>query len=407
MSFRTACIFLLLVEANAQVMTERDALSAFLSESPQTRELRAGVEAVEAETRGWSLWANPEASYSREGASVNQLWQIEQRLPLSGRLGYLRQAGSAAVSSAQSQSAFQRWQGVSAVRAAFYDVVAAQEREKVMRANLDRLTEITRILLEREKQGEGSTYDRLRAERERAEIETELLTARVAIAQARSRLAALLRPNTEPSGIVASGELRTATDVPLVSELHKRALEIRGDYRAQEKEIEQFQFAQRAAQRLRVPEPSVVAGFNRAQASPGMMASGSYIALSVPLPLFNDGKTEVARFRAEAERTQARRQTLEQRIFAELSGAHSALQLHRAAADGYRRSLDTQGQRLEQIAQAAYQEGELDILGLLDAWRVSLQSRLRLLELNAASKRAEIELERVAGEPVLNKGVLP
>jgi outer membrane protein TolC len=63
------------------------------------------------------------------------------------------------------------------VRAAFYDVVAAQEREKVIRANLDRLAEITRILSEREKQGEGSTYDRLRAERERAEIETELLTA--------------------------------------------------------------------------------------------------------------------------------------------------------------------------------------------------------------------------------------
>ena len=93
------------------------------------------------------------------------------------------------------------------------------------------------------------------------------------------------------------------------------------------------------------------------------MASGSYIALSVPVPLFNDGRTEVARFRAEAERTQARRQMLEQRIFAELSGAHSALQLHRAAADEYRRGLDTQGQRLEQIAQAAYQEGELDILG--------------------------------------------
>ncbi len=175
MSFRTACIFLLLAEANAQVMTEREAVSAFLSESPQARELRAGVEAVEAETRGWSLWANPNASYSREGASVNHFWQIEQRLPLSGRLGYLRQAGGAAVSAAQSQSAFQRWQGISAVRAAFYDVVAAQEREKVIRANLDRLAEITRILSEREKQGEGSTYDRLRAERERAEIETETL----------------------------------------------------------------------------------------------------------------------------------------------------------------------------------------------------------------------------------------
>jgi hypothetical protein len=117
--------------------------------------------------------------------------------------------------------------------------------------------------------------------------------------------------------------------------------------------------------------------------------------LSVPAALQRQ-EDEVARFSAGRE-TQARRQTLEQRIFAELSGAHSALQLHRAAADEYRRGLDTQGERLEQIAQTAYEEGELDILGLLDAWRVSLQSRLRLLDLNAASKQAEIELERVAG----------
>ena len=407
MSFRTACVFLLLAEANAQVMTERDAVSAFLSGSPQAGELRAGVDAVEAETRGWSLWPNPDAGYSREGASVNQLWQLEQRLPVNGRLGLLRQAGAAAVASVRSDSGFQRWQAVSAVRAAFYDVVASQEREKVIRSNLDRLTEITRILAEREKQGEGSTYDRLRAERERAEIDTELISSRVATAQARSRLAALLTPKTEPSGLVASGEFGGNSALPPVSDLFRRALEVRGDYRARAEEIEQYQFSRRAAERLRVPEPSVVAGFNRAQVSPGSSASGSYIALSVPLPLFNDGKTEVARFRAEAARVEARRQALEQRIFAELSGAHSALELRRAAAAEYRRGLDTQGQRLEQIAQTAYEEGELDILALLDAWRVSLQSRLRLLDLDAASKQAEIELERAAGEPALNRGVLP
>jgi cobalt-zinc-cadmium efflux system outer membrane protein len=192
-----------------------------------------------------------------------------------------------------------------------------------------------------------------------------------------------------------------------VSDLYRRALEVRGDYAAQQQEIQQYQFSQRAAERLRVPEPSVVAGFNRAQTAPGSMASGSFVALSVPLPLFNDGKNEVARFRAEADRTKARRQTLEQQILAEVNGAWSALQLRRAAAEEYRRGLQAQGQRLEQIAQSAYQEGELGILSLLDAWRVSLASKLRLLELNAAAKQAEIELERVVGEPVLNKGILP
>lgn len=401
-----ACLFLVLFEADAQVVTEQEAVRTFLSQSPQTRELRSGVAAVEAETRGWSLWPNPAASFSREGAGITQFWQVEQPLPVSGRLGYLRQAGSAAVAAARSQSAFGLWQLVSNVRAAFYDVLASQEREAAIRKSLDRLQEITRILSERERQGEGSTYDRLRAERERAEVEAELVSARVGTVQARSRLASFLAPNTEPSGLVASGQIEAPSVVPPVSDLFAHALAIRGDYRAQQQQVEQFRFAQRAAERLRVPEPSVTAGVKRAEVLAGM-GTGPFVALSVPLPVFNKGKTEAARFRAEAERTQARRQTLEQQIFAELNGAYSALQLRRGAAEEYRRGLETQGQRLEQIAQTGYQEGELGILSLLDAWRVSLQSKVKLLELDAAAKQAEIELERVVGEPVFNKGILP
>jgi cobalt-zinc-cadmium efflux system outer membrane protein len=73
----------------------------------------------------------------------------------------------------------------------------------------------------------------------------------------------------------------------------------------------------------------------------------------------------------------------------------------------YRAGLQAQGRQLEQIARAAYQEGEIGILELLDAYRVSLQSRLRSLDLASAARQAEIELERVVGEPVLNPEVLP
>jgi outer membrane protein, heavy metal efflux system len=409
MSVRTVCTLLLVAflrGAQAQVMTEREAVKAFLSESPQTRELRAGVAAVEAETRGWSLWSNPAATYSREGASVNQFWQIGQQIPLSGRLGYLRQAGTAAVAAARLRSDFEVWQLVNDVRAAFYGIVAAQNRETAIQSNLDGLIEIIRVLSEREKQGEGSLYDRLRAEREKAEVESQLGAFRVATAEARARLAGLLPAAVEPSALVVSGEPGFPGILPPASELCERALAIRGDYTSQHKEIQQYQSSQHAAERLRIPEPTVTAGFNRAQVGENT-APGSYVEISVPLPIFNKGKTEVARFQAETDRTEAHRRAIEQQILAQVKGARSALELRRRAEEQYRRSLETQGQRLEQIAQTAYQEGELDILALLDAWRVSLGSRLRLLELDAAAKQAEIELERFVGEPVLNKGILP
>jgi cobalt-zinc-cadmium efflux system outer membrane protein len=46
----------------------------------------------------------------------------------------------------------------------------------------------------------------------------------------------------------------------------------------------------------------------------------------------------------------------------------------------------------------AYQEGEIGILQLLDAYRTQRQAQLRMLEIQAAVKEAQIELERVVGE---------
>jgi cobalt-zinc-cadmium efflux system outer membrane protein len=83
------------------------------------------------------------------------------------------------------------------------------------------------------------------------------------------------------------------------------------------------------------------------------------------------------------------------------------MQMRRQAAEEYRLRFDQEGSQLEQIAQTAYQEGELGILELLDAYRVRRQSNLRTWELTAAAKQAEIELERAAGKPVLNQEVLP
>jgi hypothetical protein len=81
--------------------------------------------------------------------------------------------------------------------------------------------------------------------------------------------------------------------------------------------------------------------------------------------------------------------------------------MRRQAAEEYRLRFDQEGSELERIAQAAYQEGELGILELLDAYRVRRLSRLRTLELATASKQAEIDLERAAGKPILNPEVLP
>lgn len=401
-----AAALLLAAGARAEEITEKEAVRRFLAESPHGRELEALVRITEAETRGWSQWPTPLAGYSREGAGLTEFLQYEQPLPVSGRLGYRRQAGAAAVNAARAQSSHDRWEQIGDVRAVFYALLAAQEREVVIGAGLGRLEDVIRALRLREQEGEGSTYDRLRAERERSEIEADLSSARVMSAQVRARLASFVAASAGPDTLTALGRLESPSVLPPLSELLERAMAARGDYAAERERQSRFRLEQRAAERLRIPEPSVAAGLKRGDVG-SRVASGGFFAVFVPLPVFNRSKTEVARFRAETDRAEARGHILQRRIQAEVTSAHATLELRRRMLEEFRREVQAADRQLEQIVRTAYQEGEVGILELLDAFRVSLKTGLRTLDLMSGAKQAEIELERVVGEPVLHKEVMP
>ena len=83
------------------------------------------------------------------------------------------------------------------------------------------------------------------------------------------------------------------------------------------------------------------------------------------------------------------------------AGAAEALRLRKAAIAQYRSEVSSLGAELRRITRLAYQEGEVGILELLDSYRVTRQSLLRLLELEALAKEAQIELDRAVGEEVL------
>jgi cobalt-zinc-cadmium efflux system outer membrane protein len=381
---------------SAQEWTEASVVQRFLEQSPYSREVRARSAIAEAEARGRTVYANPSFNYSREGAGLTEFFQAEQSIPISGRLSLLRQAGASSVRATEAEGAFDLWQARSGVRLAFYQLIASQEREKVYAAAISEIDGVIRILRDREREGEGSKFDRLRTERERAELLAERALAQAATELERGRLLAFLPPDTQISAV--AGAIETGL-LPLDSAaLAQRALSVREDYRAEQRRVEQFRLEQRAAGRLRIPDPVVNAGLKRADVGENQIAKGAVIGVSIPLPLFNRGQADVARFAAEQERAAARLQILSQRIRAEIEGNVRAFNVRMQARDRYRQELAESGPELVKIATVAYQEGEIGILQLLDAYRTQRQAQLRMLEIHAAVKQAQIELERVVGE---------
>lgn len=383
--------------AVAQEWSEGEVLQRFEAMSPQAREAKARVAVTQAEIRTRALYPNPSASYSREGAGYTEFFQAAQTLPVSGRLRYIREAGGAEVEAAEADRDALLWSLRSSVRGAFYHMVAAQERVRVLSGGSGDIEKLIGLLRRREEEGEGPRYDRVRAERELAELRADAANAQPLVAAAASRVAAFL-----PDGwsiTAAKGELKFAGAVPGLEDVTRRALAARSEIRAEQRTEARFRLEQEAARRLRIPEPIVSGGLKRADVGPST-ASGVVFGITVPLPLFNRGQYEVSRLQAEQERVQARAAVIEREIRAEVQGALEVLRLRKQALETYQRELQPSGDELMNIAQIAYQEGEAGILELLDALRFGRNSRLRVLELHAAVADAWIELDRVVGEEV-------
>jgi cobalt-zinc-cadmium efflux system outer membrane protein len=132
--------------------------------------------------------------------------------------------------------------------------------------------------------------------------------------------------------------------------------------------------------------------------------TGVVFSLSVPLPVFNSGRYEVARYQAEQEQTTARAAVLARQIQTEIQGAREVLTIRREMLAAYQRTLESAGAELTRITRVAYEEGEVGILELLDSLRVNRLASLRLLELQAGVREALIELERVVGAELTTSG---
>lgn len=380
----------------AQEWTESHVVQQFLDQSPLAREVRARAVIAGAEARARTLPNNPRVSFSRESAGLTEFFQAEQTLPTSGRPKLLRQAGTYSIRAAESGGAFDLWQARSSLRLAFYQALATQEQEAAQSIALIEIDNVIRILKDREREGEGSRFDRLRAERERAELAAELSLVRAEGEIHRSHVQAFLPPGTRLGRI--TGQLESVPTLPDLAELSRRALAARGDYQAEQNRLQQFRLEQRAAERLRIPEPTLSAGLKRADIGANRVVNGPVVGVSIALPLFNKGQAEVARFAAEQERITARLQTIERQVRGAIEGTARAFQIQTQARDTYRRELAETGTELVTIAKVAYQEGEIGILQLLDAFRTQRQSQLRLLDIQLAVKHAQIELEQAVGE---------
>jgi outer membrane protein, heavy metal efflux system len=378
-------------------LTESEALARLSADSPRARAARAAVELARADVLAAARWPNPRVTWDRESVAgiTEHIVMVAQPLPITGRRGLDVQAASALVGASASRADDEIRRLRADLRVAFADLAAAQVREHELTAARDRLRDIAELLAKREAAGDAAGFDRLRAEREVLDIDTDRALAAADRARAQAILASFFFDATDPTRLVAVVGLRTAVTPPSVDALLEQAETSRGELLALRREIDAARLAERAAERRRIPEPELVAGTKSSTAAGGDI--GGVITAHATIPLFDRGRPERALAVARGAQAEARAAAFRSVLRGQIAALRATVVDRRELADRYRAQAVDRSDQIEHIAQVSYDAGERSILELLDAYRTRSSARIRQAALDAAVRQAEIELEFASG----------
>lgn len=379
--------------AAGQDRTEREVVDLIVRDGPQAKAIRADVEVTRREQLARLAYPNPFLTYSREGAGFTEFFQAEQALPIFGPRAALSRAGVAATAAVEAERDARLWLLRSDAAAAVARVVAGQVRNQAARAHVREIERLVELLRTREREGEGSRFDRLRAEQELRDAKQLVTFAAVALTEARATVSGML-PESLSSIAITAVPIQDRPPGP-VEALFAHATSTRADLRALQQLGARTMFEAEAARRARLPSPNVFGGVKRAADDAAGTDTGTVFGLSLAVPLFDAGRREAARWHAERTRVEAERAAIEHRIRSEIAGASEVLSVRQAAVSQDQQSA---ADELVQIADVAYREGEVGILELLDAVRTAARARNRSIDLRLDVRLAQIALERAVGD---------
>jgi cobalt-zinc-cadmium efflux system outer membrane protein len=320
---------------------------------------------------------------------------LSQEFDLGGRRSLRGSAGNERVRAAEHRGAWTRAGVAAEVRHRYRDVLLSAGRLEAARAWLARVDEAAQVVGRRAVAGDTSKYDHRRLLRERATADARVREEQAALAAARARLARLLGVQ-DPAALVLSGSLLPQADLPDPEALAER-LARRPDVAALSAEVNAAELERRAAARGWVPDIGLEGGLKTSRAA-GDRGWGFVVGVSVPLPFVAHGQGEAGRAAGRARLAAGQRDLLVAEATGEAEGQRALVTSLSEAARIFRRDAVEPSEDLARTAEAAYKAGEVGVLELLDAWRSVLDASVQVLDLEAAARRARIELGRTLGE---------
>jgi cobalt-zinc-cadmium efflux system outer membrane protein len=280
------------------------------------------------------------------------------------------------------------------VKVAYQRVASARLRVELLRENHTSLSQIAGLNEVRVKEGYIAEGDLIKARLEAQRVEFQLRRAGLEYVRTKIELLRAMGASSFEEGELSFeiAEELNFQPVSINTTLLREAAMRLPQVQAAQSRVERAQSLLRLEQARVRPDITASVGYKRNGPDNAL-----YAAVSAPLPLYNRNQAQIARAHAEVEAARAELQYAHNTVLAELAAARRSVEFNQKQVESLRAEFLSLADESRSVSLAAYREGAVDLLVLLDAQRVRSQAQELYFQALYDYQLAIHELERAAG----------
>lgn len=389
------------VYAQAPGFTENDAIAKALAQSPRLQAFGKAVLSAQGEQRQAGALPNPEISYSRENFGGGQAYTdisprqnsygVSQLIEIGGKVSAREDIAGKGVEIANLDYQAAALDVVRDVSVAFNDVVAAEEDVRLAREQKELAKDVLQSVSKRVNAAASPLIQKSRAEVELSTADITLDTAMREREIARKKLAVLLGEGQLPalmeknsfynvSKPVLKGDAGTLTQTPDIKKLNAA--------------LEQSRAKLALEKANSIPDPRLNFGVVEI---PSVNDHAFVASVSLPIPVFNANRGNIAKAHAEVARTEDDNRSAALTLGAALTQSEQEMESAYLKVETIRDKILPAAGKAFKLSREGYGLGRFPYLEVLDAQRSLFTAKEQYITALKEFHTAKANLERITG----------
>lgn len=388
------------LHSNAQLLTIQDAIEQATKSNAQINQMRAQLQQKQAEWRTQTGISAPEISYMKEGINnkaadpfQEKRWTVSQSVDFPLTTAYRINAIKGEEKAMEFSIQEEERKVKSEVKSRYVEVIYALHLQKLRDQQLKLATELYNAVFTQFETGMGNGMDLTKAELQVAEANNDIDDARRQLHMARYSLFKLmgLPPENQKYAIEFMDTLRTNNvEVSQITALS--VLSDQPSYKSAEKELDAAGYYLKEARSNILPD--IRFNLYKQDYGTGYNFNGFELGLSIPIWYPFEQKGKIRMNLARQEEIQWKQKEIRSGVKEQIEHAWHSYEVSRSTIKRYDETIRSKAQKLQSLTMNAYRLGEVDLLNLIQAQQIYLNSQQRYLSALRDYYIQLVELER-------------